>query len=75
MHSPRTLILSITATGCGFLLALVGVIGAASHTAAPVVEVAMAPGIVAEVAQESSHTDPATFTVALESATSHAQAR
>jgi hypothetical protein len=30
MHSPRTLILSIAATGCGFLLALVAVIGQAS---------------------------------------------
>ena len=75
MNSPRTLFFSIAATACGFILALVGVISQASNAASPVVEVAVSPAIVAEVVQDVSHVDPITFAVALESATSHPQAR
>jgi hypothetical protein len=75
MNSPRTLFLSIAATACGFILALVGVIGQASNAASSAVEVAMTPGIFAEVVQDVSHVDPITYAVALESAASHLQAR
>jgi hypothetical protein len=75
MNSPRTLFLSIAATGCGFILALVGIIGQASHAATPAVDVAMAPGIIAEVAQEISAAEPVHFTVALESAARLSQTR
>ena len=74
MHSPRTLILSIAATGCGFLLALVAVIGQASHTSTPVAVLAMSPGIVATV-EEVRHAEPVSYVVAFASETSYAQAR
>ena len=71
MNSPRTLVLSIAATGCGFLLALVGVIGAASNAAAPAgavamapSAVAMAPSIVSAVDQDAGRFDPVTYAVA-----------
>ena len=73
MHSPRTLILSIAATGCGFLLALVAVIGQASPST-PAAVLAMSPGIVATV-EEVRHAEPSTYVVAFASETSHAQAR
>ena len=75
MNSPRTLVLSIAATACGFILALVGVIGQASHAATSTVEGAMAPGIIAEVAQDVSHVDASTYVLALELAASRPQAR
>ena len=64
MNSPRTLVLSIAATGCGFLLALVGVIGHASTAAAPAGAVAMAPSIVSAVDQDAGRFDPVTYAVA-----------
>jgi hypothetical protein len=77
MHSPRTLILSIAATACGFLLALVAVIGQASHVSTPVAEVTLPPGIVAAVAQDVRHAEPVPYVVGVEPATSrpHAQTR
>jgi hypothetical protein len=75
MNSPRTLVLSIAATGCGFLLALVGVIGQASHAATSPGEVAMAPSTVAVVAQDVRHVDSRPYVVALELAASRPQAR
>ena len=58
MTSPRALFLSIAATVCGFILALVGVIGQASHAATPVVDAAMAPSTVAVVAQDDQPRRP-----------------
>ena len=75
MNSPRTLFLSIAATACGFILALVGVIGHASTASTPAVDVAMAGGIVSAVAQDIGQVDPVTFPVSLEPAASHLQAR
>ena len=75
MHSPRTLILAITATACGFLLALVAVMGQAAQATAPAVQVALAPRIVAAVAHDVRHAEPVPYSLALESATSHPQAR
>jgi hypothetical protein len=74
MNSPRTLVLSIAATACGFLLALVGIIGQASTTATPM-DVAMIPGIVSTIAQDVNSFEPVPYVVALESATSHVQGR
>jgi hypothetical protein len=70
-NSPRTLFLSIAATACGFILALVGAIGQASNAASPAVEVAMTPGTVAQVVRDVSHVDPITYEVALDAAASH----
>ena len=75
MTSPRTLILSIAATACGFILALVAVIGQASSAATPVRSTALAPAIVSTVAEETSHGDAVAYVVTLESAASHAPAR
>ena len=74
-EQPRTLVLSIAATACGFILALVGVIGHAAQAATPVVEVAMVSGIVTVVAEAASRFDAVPYVVAPESAASHAQAR
>ena len=70
MTSPRALLLSLAATVCGFVLALVAVVGQASNAATPVVESALAPSTVAVVAQEITPGHPVPFTVALEPATS-----
>jgi len=75
MNSPRTLFLSIAATACGFILVLVVVIGQASIASTSAVGVAMAPGIVSTVAQDTSHIGPVTYTVSLEPAASHLQAQ
>jgi hypothetical protein len=75
MNSPRTLVLSIAATAGGFILALVGVIAGASSTAAPVAEVALAPELVAVVAQEGSHVETVPYVVVLDPAASRSQAR
>jgi hypothetical protein len=75
MTSPRTLILSIAATACSFILALGVIIGQASIASPAGVDVAMAPAIVSPVTQDSSGFDPVTSTVALEPAASHLQGR
>ena len=75
MNSPRTLVLSIAATACGFLLALVGVIGHASNAATPAAELATAPGIVSTIAQDVSSFEPVPYVVAVEPVASHAQRR
>jgi hypothetical protein len=75
MNNPRTLVLSIAATACGFILALAAVIGQASHAATPLVEVAMTPAIVSSVAQEISQVESVTWTVAWEPAASQAGSR
>ena len=77
MTSPRILLLSIAATVCGFILALVGVIGQASIAHTPAGGTARAPGIVSAVTQDVSHGDPVPFAVALEPAARrpHARAR
>ena len=54
MTSPRALLLSIAATLCGFVLALVAVVGQASTARHPRGGVALAPSTVAVVAQEIS---------------------
>ena len=75
MHSPRTLILSIAATGCGFLLALVAVIGQASPSAPPAAAVALAPGIVTAGVQDERSVPALPFTLALDPAPSHTPGR
>jgi hypothetical protein len=70
MTSPGTLLLSIAATVCDFVLTLVAVAGHASIAPTPAVGAAMAPGIVAAVDQDVSHSDAVTFTVALAPAAS-----
>ena len=75
MTSPRTLILSIAATACGFILALVAVIGQASSAATPVSSTTMVPAIVSTVAEETSHGDAVAYVVALEPTGSHSPAR
>jgi hypothetical protein len=74
MNSPRTLFLSIAATACGFILALVVVIGHASIASTSAVDVAMAPGIVSSVTQDTSRIDPVLYAVAPAPATSRAAA-
>ena len=70
MTNPRTLLLSIAATACGFVLTLVGVAGPAPMAPTPGVGDAAAPALVSLVAQDTSRVDPATFAVALEPAAS-----
>lgn len=75
MTSPFALLLSIAGTTCMFIIALVGIIVDASSAPTPAVETAVARGIVAAVAQDVSHVDPVTSTVALEPVASRPQAR
>src|SRR5215217_9752374 len=71
MNSPRALLISIAATACSFIIALVGIIGAASHAATPTGAVSTAPAIVSTVAQDVRHVDPVIWTLALEPVASH----
>jgi len=75
MNSPRALLISIAATACSFIIALVGIIGAASHAATPTGAVSTAPAIVSTVAQDVHHVEPVTWTLAVESVASHPQTR
>ena len=68
MTKPRTLLLSIAATACGFILTLVGVAGPAPTPSTPVVGAATAPGLVSAVAQDPSRFYQVTFAVAREPA-------
>ena len=70
MTSPFALVLSIAGTVCMFILALIGIIADATMAPTPAVGAAMAPSIVAVVAQDVRHVDPVTHTVALEPAAS-----
>jgi len=70
MNSPRTLVLSIAATACGFILALVTVIGQASSAATPVVA-NQASSTVAVVAQEISQVESVPYMVAWQPTASH----
>ena len=70
MTSPHMLLLSLAATVCGFVLALVAVIGQASNSATPVAESALAPSSVVVVAQEVNHVDSVAYAVALAPAAS-----
>ena len=75
MTSPFALVLSIAATGCGFIIALVGIIVDAASAPPPTVAAAMTPEIVAVVAPEVRQGDPVPYTVAWEPAASRPQAR
>ena len=75
MTSPFALLLSIAGSVCMFILALIGIIADATMAPTPAVGAAMAPSTVAVVAQNVRHSDPVTFTVALEPAASRPQAR
>ena len=75
MTSPFALLLSIAGTVGMFILALIGIIADATIAPTPAVGDAMAHSLVVAVAQDVSHVDPVTYTVALESAASGRQAR
>jgi hypothetical protein len=75
MTSPFALLLSIAGTVCMFILALIGIIADAAVAPSSAVGAAMAPRTVAVVAQDVSHGEAVTYTVALEPAASHTQAR
>ena len=75
MTSPHALVLTLAATLCSFILALVAVVGRRVYPAHTRGGAAMIPSTVAVVAQEVSHADPVPFTVAREPATSRPQAR
>src|SRR5688500_15898301 len=66
MTNPRTLLISIATTACGFILALVGATGPASTAPPPAVSTSTAPGLVSAVSQDASRFDPVTFVVARE---------
>ena len=70
MTNPRTLLLSIAATACGFILSLASVAGPAPIAPAPETGTELAPGFVSAVARDASRFAPVTFTVAIESAAS-----
>ena len=74
MTSPFALVLSIAATGCGFIIALVGLIADAASAPPPTVAAAMPPGTGAVVAPQVRHGDPVPYTVAWEPAASRPQA-
>ena len=73
MNSPRALVLSIAATACSFVIALVGVIASASSGSTPAADVALVPGSVAIVAQEVRYVAPVAVTVELELVASQAR--
>ena len=64
MTNPRTLLLSIAATACGFVLTLVGVAGPAPI--APADGSALAASLVSAVAEDADRRAPATFAGASE---------
>ncbi len=70
MTNPRTLMLSIAATACCFILTLAGVAGPGPIAPAPAAGAATGPGLVSAVGQDAGHVDPVTFAVARESALS-----
>jgi hypothetical protein len=70
MTNPRTLLLSIAATACGFILTLVGVAGPVPVSGEGAVGAAIGPGLVSALAQDASRFDPVTFAVAREPAAS-----
>ena len=70
MTSPRTLLLSIAATACGFILTLVGVAGPAPIAPTPAVGAPTVPGLVSAVTQDASGFDPARFAITLDPAAS-----
>ena len=74
MNSPRALLFSIAATACSFIIALVGIIAAASNAATPAVAIEAAPAIVSTVAQDVRDIEPVTWMVAVEPVTSHSPA-
>jgi hypothetical protein len=67
MSNPRTLLLSIAATACGFVFTLVGVAGLAPTAGVAALGAAASPGLVSAVVQDASSIDPVTFAVARES--------
>ena len=75
MTSPRTLLLSIAATACGFIFTLVVVAGQASLAPTPAGGASMAPRIAETVAQDVRQVAPVAYTVALEPAAGSPQAR
>ena len=70
MSNPRTLLLSIALTACGFIVALVGVAGPVPTAGVGAAGDATGPSLVSAVAQDASRFDPVTFAVAWEPAAS-----
>ncbi len=66
MTNPRTLLISIATTACGFILTLVGATGPASTAPTPAVSASTAPGLIPAVSQDASRFDPVTLVVARE---------
>src|SRR5688500_17876780 len=70
MTNPRTLLLSIIATACGFIRTLVSVGGPPPTAPASAVGDATAPGLFFAVAQDVRNCDTLPFVVAVELAAS-----
>ena len=64
MTNPRTLLLSIAATACGFIFALVGAAGPAPGAPTPAVGAATGPGLIAAEVRDAEPGRPVTFAVA-----------
>lgn len=75
MTSPDALLFSIVGAGFGFIIALVGIIAAATIAPSPADRDTVAHSIVASVAQDALQVDRAAYTVVLEPAASGRQAR
>ena len=70
MTNPRTLLLSIAATACCFILTLVGLARPAPIAPAPAVAAATVPGVISAVTLDTDRFDRATLVIAPELAES-----
>ena len=70
MTNPRTLLLSIAATACCFILALITVVAPAPTVGVGAIGAATTPGPVSAVALDTDRFDPAMSAVAKEPAAS-----
>jgi hypothetical protein len=64
MTNPRTLLLSIAATACGFIFTLASLAGPAPTAPSPSIGQAMGQGLASAQAQDAEHVRPVTFAVA-----------
>ena len=64
MTNPRTLLLSIAATACGFIFTLASFAGPAPNAPSPSIGYATGHGLVSAETQDAEHVRPVTFAVA-----------
>ncbi len=63
MTNPRTLLLSIAATACGFIFTLASLAGPAPNAPSPSIGHATGHGLVSAEAQDAEQVRPVTFAV------------